>query len=42
MAEFETAPRITVSEARRFSLPVVLVLLYTAVLLLAPIVEPAS
>jgi len=38
VAEFETEPRLTGSESRRFSLPVVLVLLYTALLLLAPIV----
>ncbi|MFB3905101.1 MAG: sulfate ABC transporter permease [Acidobacteriota bacterium] len=38
MAEFEIPYRGTDSEGRRFSLPVILVLLYTAVLLLAPIV----
>ncbi len=38
MAEFETQPRMVGTEGRRFSLPVILVLLYTAVLLLAPIV----
>ena len=38
MAESETPPRPTGSEGRRFSLPVILVLLYTAILLLAPIV----
>ncbi|RPJ86388.1 MAG: sulfate ABC transporter permease subunit [Acidobacteria bacterium] len=37
MAEFETQPPTAGRESRRFSLPVVLVLLYTALLLLAPI-----
>jgi len=37
VAEFETQPPTAGRESRRFSLPVVLVLLYTALLLLAPI-----
>lgn len=37
MAELDTQPRHAGNEGRRFSLPVILVLIYTGVLLLAPI-----